>query len=106
MCNPPANKVDKDSTLNGIQYAVYNIGNNQPEQLMDYIAALEKALSNAVGREIVSDKEFLPMQPGDVKSTYSDSSPLERDFDFKPSTSIEEGLQKFADWYVEYYKVK
>ncbi len=106
LCNPPAKRVDKDSILNGIQYTVYNIGNNQPEQLMDYIAALEIALSNAVGREIVAEKEFLPMQPGDVKATYSDSSALERDFDFKPSTSIEEGLQKFADWYVEYYKVK
>ena len=104
--NPPVKKVDKDSILNGIQYAVYNIGNNQPEQLMDYIGTLEKALSKAVGREIVADKEFLPMQPGDVYATYSDSSPLERDFEFKPTTSIEEGLQKFADWYVEYYKVK
>ncbi|MBC2721899.1 GDP-mannose 4,6-dehydratase [Desulfosporosinus sp.] len=104
--NPPAKKVDKDSILNGIQYAVYNIGNNQPEQLTDYIAALEKALSKAVGRTMVAEKEFLPMQQGDVKATYSDSSPLERDFDFKPSTSIEKGLQKFADWYVEYYKVK
>ncbi|MHB8126266.1 MAG: SDR family NAD(P)-dependent oxidoreductase [Desulfitobacteriaceae bacterium] len=106
LCNPPAKKIEEDSILNGIQYAVYNIGNNQPEQLMDYIAALEKALSNAVGREIVAEKEFLPMQPGDVKATYSDSSPLERDFDFKPSTSIKEGLQRFADWYVEYYGVK
>lgn len=106
LCNPPAKKVDKESILDGIQYAVYNIGNNQPEQLMDYIAALEKALSKAVGREIVAKKEFLPMQPGDVKATYSDSMPLENDFDFKPSTSIEEGLQKFADWYVDYYKVK
>ncbi|WP_088188418.1 GDP-mannose 4,6-dehydratase [Desulfosporosinus sp. FKA] len=106
LCNPPAKKVDKDSILNGIRYAVYNIGNNQPEQLMDYIAALEKALSKAVGWEIVAKKEFLPMQPGDVKATYSDSTPLERDFEFKPSTSIEEGLQRFANWYVEYYGVK
>lgn len=106
LCNPPAKKVDKDSILNGIQYKVYNIGNNQPVQLMDYIATLEKALSNAVGRKIIAEKEFLPMQLGDVKSTYSDSSELERDFYFKPCTSIEEGLQKFADWYVDYYKVK
>jgi len=106
LCNPPAKKVDKDSILNGLQYAVYNIGNNQPEQLMDYISALETALSSAVGRTIVAEKEFLPMQPGNVKATYSDSSPLERDFDFKPRTSIEEGLQRFANWYVEYYKVK
>jgi len=103
LCNPPVKNVDKDSILNGLQYAVYNIGNNQPEKLMDYIAALEKALSKAVGRTMVVKKEFLPMQPGDVKATYSDSSPLERDFDFRPGTSIEEGLQKFADWYVEYY---
>jgi len=103
LCNPPAKNVDKDSILNGLQYAVYNIGNNRPEKLMDYITALEKALSKATGRRMVAEKEFLPMQPGDVKVTYSDSSPLEGDFDFKPSTSIEEGLQKFADWYVEYY---
>ncbi|AET70569.1 nucleoside-diphosphate-sugar epimerase [Desulfosporosinus orientis DSM 765] len=106
LCNPPAKKVDEDSILNGIQYAVYNIGNNQPEHLMDYIAALEKALSKAVGRVVVAEKEFLPMQPGDVKATYSDSSPLVRDFDFKPGMSIEEGLQRFADWYVDYYQVK
>lgn len=106
LCNPPAKRVDEDSILNGIQYAIYNIGNNQPEPLMDYIAALEKALSKASGRELVAMKEFLPMQPGDVKVTYSDSSPLERDFDFKPITSIEEGLQKFADWYVGYYGVR
>lgn len=106
LCNPPAKKVDKDSILKGIQYAVYNIGNNQPEQLMDYIAALEKALSNAVGREIVAKKDFLPMQPGDVKATYADVKPLQDAFDFKPSTTIEEGLQKFANWYVDYYNVQ
>lgn len=106
LCNPPAKKADKNSILDGIRYAVYNIGNNQPEQLMDFITILEKVLSKATGREIVAKKEFLPMQPGDVKVTYSDSTPLERDFDFRPGTSIEEGLQKFADWYVSYYKVR
>jgi len=106
LCNPPIRRVDKESILNGIQCVVYNIGNNQPENLMDYIAALEKALSKAVGRKIVAEKEFLPMQPGDVKATFSDSSPLEKDFDFKPSTRIEEGLQKFADWYVYFYLAK
>lgn len=105
LCNPPAKRVDHDSILNGIQYAIYNIGKNQPEQLMIYIAALEKALSKATGREIVAKKEFLPMQPGDVKATYSDSTPLEKDFGFKPKTGIEEGLQRFADWYVDYYRV-
>ncbi|MEN6460728.1 MAG: NAD-dependent epimerase, partial [Syntrophomonas sp.] len=106
LCNPPVKKVDKDGILDGIKYALYNIGNNQPEQLMDFIAALEKALSKAVGREVVAKKEFLPMQPGDIKATFSDSTALERDFEFKPSTGIEEGLQRFADWYVDYYQVK
>lgn len=106
LCNPPKKKADKESILDGIQYALYNIGNNQPEPLMTYINALEKALSKAVGREIVAKKDFLPMQPGDVKATYSDSTALERDFEFKPNTRIEEGLQRFANWYVDYYKVK
>lgn len=106
LCNPPAPKVDKDGLLDGMQYALYNIGNNRPERLTDYIAALEKSLSKAVGREIVARKQFLPLPPGDVKVTYSDTSSLERDFEFKPGTGIEEGLQRFADWYVHYYQVK
>lgn len=81
----------------GAHYKVYNIGNNQPEKLMDYISALEKCL----GRE--AKKEFLPMQPGDVYQTYADVSDLIRDFDFKPNTSIEEGLGKFAEWFLPYY---
>lgn len=105
LCNPPTKKADKNSLLDGIQCKVYNIGKNQPEQLTEYISALEKALSIAVGREVRAKKEFLPMQPGDVKSTYSDSRPLERDFGFKPSTGIDEGLQRFADWYVDYYRL-
>lgn len=91
LCNPPA--VDE----NGAAYKIYNIGNNQPEKLMDYIAVLEKCL----GRE--AKKEFLPMQPGDVYETYADVSELMQDFDFKPSTAIEEGLAKFAEWFLEYY---
>lgn len=81
----------------GVHYKVYNIGNNQPEKLMDYISTLEKCL----GRE--AKKEFLPMQPGDVYQTYADVSDLIRDFDFKPSTSIAEGLSKFAEWFLPYY---
>lgn len=81
----------------GACYKVYNIGNNQPEKLMDYIAVLEKCL----GRE--AKKEYLPMQPGDVYQTYADVSDLIRDFDFKPSTSIEEGLSRFAEWFLPYY---
>ena len=91
LCNPPA--ADDNNAL----YKIYNIGNNQPEKLMDYIAALEKCL----GKE--AQKEFLPMQPGDVYETYADVSDLMNDFDFKPSTSIEEGLSRFAKWFLEYY---
>jgi UDP-glucuronate 4-epimerase len=106
LCNPPAKKNDEESILNGIQYVVYNIGNNRPEQLLDFIAVLEKSLSKTLGREIVAEKEFLPLQPGDVKTTYADVGPLQEAFDFRPNTSIEEGLQRFTDWYVDYYKVK
>lgn len=91
LCNPPA--LDE----NGAAYKIYNIGNNQPEKLMDYITVLEKCL----GRE--AKKEYLPMQPGDVYETYADVSELMRDYDFKPSTTIEEGLAKFAEWFLEYY---
>lgn len=91
LCNPP--KEDE----NGAAYKIYNIGNNRPEKLMDYIATLEKCL----GRE--AKKEFLPMQPGDVYETYADVSELMKDFDFKPSTTIKEGLSRFAEWFVEYY---
>jgi len=83
----------------GDRYKVYNIGNNKPEQIMDYFAALEKALG------MTAKKEFLPMQPGDVYQTYADVDDLMRDFDFKPSTPIEVGLQKFVDWYRGYYGV-
>ena len=83
----------------GDRYKVYNIGNNKPEQIMDYFAALERALG------MTAKKEFLPMQPGDVYQTYADVDDLMRDFDFKPSTPIEVGLQKFVDWYRTYYEV-
>ena len=97
LCNPPKENDD------GAKYKIYNIGNNKPEKLMDYIECLEKALSKAYGREVKTEKKFLPMQPGDVPRTYADVSELERDFGFKPDTSIQEGLQKFADWYKEFY---
>lgn len=92
LCNPP--KEDE----NGAAYKIYNIGNNQPEKLMDYISVLEKCL----GKE--AKKEYLPMQPGDVYETYADVSELMKDYDFKPSTSIEEGLSKFAEWFLGYYE--
>ena len=93
LCNPPA----KDE--NGAAYKIYNIGNNKPEKLMDYIAVLEKCL----GRE--AKKEYLPMQPGDVYETYADVSELMKDYGFKPSTTIEEGLSGFAEWFLEYYTI-
>jgi UDP-glucuronate 4-epimerase len=83
----------------GDRYKIYNIGNNKPEQIMDYFLALEKALG------MTAKKEFLPMQPGDVYQTYVDVDDLMRDFDFKPSTPIEVGLQKFVDWYRDYYEI-
>lgn len=84
---------------NGVAYKIYNIGNNKPEKLMDYIAVLEKCL----GKE--AKKEYLPMQPGDVYETYADVHELMEDFGFQPSTTIEEGLKKFADWFMEYYGI-
>ncbi len=93
LCNPPA------ANEQGVRYKLYNIGNNKPEKLMDYIDTLEKCL----GRTAV--KEYLPMQPGDVYQTYADVSDLMRDYDFKPDTSIEEGLGRFVAWYREYYHV-
>jgi UDP-glucuronate 4-epimerase len=81
-------------------YKIYNIGNNNPVQLMRFINALESAL----GKE--AEKVYMDMQPGDVLRTYADVSDLERDINFKPSTSIEDGLEKFVQWYLEYYKVE
>lgn len=83
---------------NGAIYKIYNIGNNKPEKLMDYIAVLERCL----GRE--AKKEYLPMQPGDVYETYADVQDLVDDYGFKPSTTIEEGLGKFAQWFLRYYQ--
>lgn len=90
-------------TEDGAKYKVYNIGNNQPESLMYFVETLEKCLMKAGVITEPAKKEFLPMQPGDVYQTYADVTELERDFGFKPATSLEAGLQKFADWYKEYY---
>jgi len=89
-----------------VPHKVFNIGNNNPEKLMTFIGALERALTNALGREVVFNKVFEPIKPGDVPATYASTDKLQEAVGFKPSTTIEEGLQKFADWYVEYYKVK
>jgi UDP-glucuronate 4-epimerase len=101
---PAANK-DWDESKDDLStsfapYKIYNIGNNNPVQLMRFINALESAL----GKE--AEKIYMDMQPGDVLRTYADVSDLERDINFKPSTSIEEGLTKFVEWYEEYFKVE
>jgi UDP-glucuronate 4-epimerase len=100
ICKPP------EAGQGGARHRVFNIGNNSPEKLTVFIETLEKALSKAIGRDIVAPKEFLPMQPGDVPRTYADTTALEQAVGFKPSTSIEEGLTKFAEWYCEYYSMK
>ena len=88
-------------------YAIYNIGNNTPENLLDFVKILGEELINAgvlpSDFDINSKSKLVPMQPGDVPVTYADVSPLERDFGFKPSTSLREGLRAFAQWYKEYY---
>ena len=83
----------------GVPYKVYNIGNNKPMRLTHFIETIEKELG------IVAKKEFLPMQPGDVYQTFADVDELQRDFGFKPDTSIEQGIAKFISWYKGYYKV-
>ena len=91
---------------NTVPHKVFNIGNNNPEKLMVFIETLEKCLSNALNREVEFKKVFEPIKPGDVPATFASTELLQRAVGFKPETSIEEGLQKFVDWYVEYYKVK
>ncbi len=89
-------------------YAVYNIGNNNPENLLDFVTILQEELIRAevlpADYDFESHKKLVPMQPGDVPITYADTSALERDFGFKPSTSLREGLRKFAQWYHEFYQ--
>jgi UDP-glucuronate 4-epimerase len=89
-----------------VPHKVFNIGNNSPEKLMVFIETLEKCLSKATGREVIFNKIFEPIKPGDVPATYASTDLLEQAVGFKPRTSIEEGLQKFADWYVEYYDAR
>lgn len=88
-------------------YKIYNIGNNHPENLLDFVKILQEELIRAKvlpsDYDFDSHKELVAMQPGDVPITYADTSALERDFGFKPSTSLRTGLRKFAEWYYEYY---
>lgn len=88
-------------------YAVYNIGNNHPENLLDFVNILQEELIEAgvlpEDYDFEAHRELVPMQPGDVPVTYADTDPLERDFGFKPHTSLREGLRRFAKWYKEFY---
>ena len=88
-------------------YKVYNIGNNSPENLLDFVTILQEELVRAgvlpEDYDFESHKQLVPMQPGDVPVTYADTTPLEQDFGFKPSTSLREGLRRFAEWYKVYY---
>ena len=88
-------------------YAVYNIGNNQPENLLDFVDILQQELIRAgvlpEDYDFEAHKKLVPMQPGDVPVTYADTSALEEDFGFKPSTSLRDGLRKFAEWYKDFY---
>ena len=107
MQKPPERKNGADN-LPIPPYAVYNIGNNHPENLLNFVNILQQELIRAqvlpADYDFAAHKELVPMQPGDVPITYADPTPLERDFGFKPSTPLREGLRKFAEWYKEFYK--
>jgi len=106
MQKAPAKQVGEDG-LPVPPYAVYNIGNNQPENLLDFVTILQEELIAAgvlpADYDFEAHKELVPMQPGDVPVTYADTSALERDFGFKPATPLRDGLRQFAEWYKEFY---
>lgn len=107
MKGAPEKKTGEDG-LPVPPYAVYNIGNNAPENLLDFVTILQEELVRAgvlqEGYNFEAHKEFVPMQPGDVPVTYADTTPLEKDYGFKPSTPLRDGLRKFATWYKEFYQ--
>jgi UDP-glucuronate 4-epimerase len=96
--DPDWSSIKPNPSTSCVPYKLYNIGNNQPVSLMSFIEAIE----NAIGKKAV--KQYLPMQPGDVQATYADIDDLIKDTGFKPSTSIEEGINNFIRWYNEYYQ--
>ena len=97
--NPSWSGKNPDPSSSKTPYKIYNIGNNNPVKLMDFIEAIE----NKLGKK--AKKNMLPLQPGDVPSTYADVSGLIEDFNYKPETSIEEGINNFIDWYLDFFKV-
>ena len=108
MQNAPE-KRDGEDGLPLPPYRVYNIGNNSPENLLDFVDILQQELIRAgvlpADYDFEAHKKLVPMQPGDVPITYADTSALERDFGFKPATTLREGLRRFAEWYREFYGV-
>lgn len=108
MMSPPEKKNGEDG-LPVPPYKIYNIGNNNPENLLDFVQILSEELIRAgvlpQDYDFDAHKELVPMQPGDVPVTYADTSALETDFGFKPSTSLRDGLRKFAEWYKNFYKI-
>jgi UDP-glucuronate 4-epimerase len=99
LSNPPLKE------KNEVLHTIFNIGNNTPVKLMTFIETLERVLSKATNRNIVFEKKFEPLKTGDVLATYASTDALEKAVGFHPSTTIESGLQKFADWYVSYYNI-
>jgi len=93
------NSANPDPASSSAPWRVYNIGNNKPVELLDYIAALEKAVGKT------AEKKLLPMQPGDVPDTFADVSGLVRDFNYQPSTTVEEGIARFVKWYRDFYNL-
>ena len=107
MAKAPEKKSGEDS-LPIPPYAVYNIGNNRPENLLDFVQILGEELMRAgvlpTDYDFDSHKELIPMQPGDVPVTYANIDTLVHDFGYKPSTSLRDGLRRFAEWYAGFYK--
>jgi len=107
MQGAPEKKVGEDG-LPIPPYAVYNIGNNQPENLLTFVDILQQELIRAnvlpADYDFEAHKKLVPMQPGDVPVTYADTSALERDYGYKPSTSLRDGLRAFAEWYADFYQ--
>ena len=108
MQHAPERKTGEDG-LPVPPYKVYNIGNSNPENLLDFVTILQEELIAAgvlpSDYDFAAHKELVPMQPGDVPVTYADTTPLEEDFGFRPNTSLREGLRRFAQWYARYYGV-
>ena len=104
---------DRKTGIDGLPvppYAIYNIGNSNPENLLDFVQILEEELIRAgvlpEDYNLAIHERLVPMQPGDVPVTYADIEPLERDYGFRPNTSLREGLRKFAEWYASFYKIR